>query len=121
MMQRLAVVVIGIIIIASLTQTTYAQGRFRMTTEERVAMLKDSIALDTAQAAKITVILNQSDKKRQEIFEKSDGDRESMRDAMMTLMEKTDTQIKEVLKKGQKEKYEKMISERRARMGQRPN
>ena len=104
-------------IIAGLFQTAAAQGRFRMTTEERVAMLKDSLSLNADQVKKITVILNDADKQRQEIFNSSD-DRDGMREKMMKIMEDTDTKIKKELNKTQTKKYDEMQERRRERMRQ---
>ena len=117
MTKRTMVAGIAVLLICGLFQTAAAQGRFRMTTEERVAMLKDSLSLNADQVKKITVILNDADKQRQEIFNSSD-DRDGMREKMMKIMEDTDAKIKKELNKTQTKKYDEMQERRRERMRQ---
>ncbi|MBI2428025.1 MAG: hypothetical protein HYV29_04395 [Ignavibacteriales bacterium] len=88
----------------------------RMTTEERVANLKKELTLTDEQAAKVTAILKESEKKREAAFDKSGDDREARRAQMTALMEETDTKIAALLTKEQKKKYEELKKERRQRI-----
>jgi len=117
MARRFVVFGLFVVIISGFVNIAAAQGGFRMTTEERVAMLKDSLSLDSAQEVKITAILKEAEKQRQEIFNSSD-DRGAMRDKMMKSMEDTDAKIKKVLNNTQKKKYDGMQERRRQRMRQ---
>jgi periplasmic protein CpxP/Spy len=111
------VLVIGFAILLS----TFAQAQpMRMSTEERVKILKDSLKLSDGQAAKVTIILDQQSEKMAAIFEKYSDNRDSMRTAMQEIMQKTDKQISSILTKDQAKKYDVMQKERRERMGRRP-
>lgn len=110
------VIVIGIVILIS----SFAQAQpMRMTTEERVKMLKDSLKLNDKQAEKITAILNQQSTEVIATFEKYSDNRDSIRTAMQGITQKYDKQITAVLTKAQAKKYEAMQAERRKRMGMR--
>jgi periplasmic protein CpxP/Spy len=111
------VLVIGIAILFS----SLAQAQpMRMSTEERVNMLKDSLKLNDDQAAKITVVLDEQSKEMSAAFEKYSDDRDSMRTAMQEIRTKSDKKIAPVLTKEQAKKYDAMQKARLARMGQRP-
>jgi periplasmic protein CpxP/Spy len=110
------VLVIGFAILLS----TYTQAQpMRMSTEERVKILKDSLKLSDEQAAKVTIILDQQSKEMTSAFEKYSDNRDSMRTAMQEIMQKSDKKINSVLKKDQAKKYDVMQKERRERMGRR--
>ena len=110
------VIVIGIVILIS----SFAQAQpMRITTEERVKMLKDSLKLNDKQAEKITAILNQQSTEMIATFEKYSDNRDSMRVAMQGITQKCNKQIAAVLTKAQAKKYEAMQAERRKRMGMR--
>jgi periplasmic protein CpxP/Spy len=111
------VLVIGFAILLS----ACAQAQpMRMSTEDRVKILKDSLKLSDEQAAKVTIILDQQSKEMTAAFEKYSDDRDSMRTAMQEIMQKSDKKINSILKKDQAKKYEVMQKERRERMGRRP-
>jgi hypothetical protein len=103
-----------------ITQTAAAQPRGRMSVKDRVAELKDCLSLTNNQVKKITVILDSADIQRKELFDQSDGDRDVMREKMISLMQETDVKIENLLTKEQKEKYSVMKKERRQQMGQPP-
>jgi periplasmic protein CpxP/Spy len=102
------------------TTNTMAQGMMRMTPEERVKQLKDSLSLTDKQAEQITNIFKEMGAKRQAVMDSID-DRDARREAMMGLMAKTDEKIEALLTPEQKDKYEAMKKEREARFRQRPN
>jgi periplasmic protein CpxP/Spy len=108
------VLVIGFAILLS----TYTQAQpMRMSTEERVKILKDSLKLSDEQAAKVTIILDQQSKEMTSAFEKYSDNRDSMRTAMQEIMQKYDKKINSILTKDQAKKYDVMQKERRERMG----
>jgi len=111
------VLVIGIAILFS----SFAQAQpMRMSTEDRVKMLKDSLTLNDEQAAKLTVILDQQSEQMSAAFEKYSDNRDSMRTAMQMIMSKSDKKIISFLTEDQAKKYDVMQKERRERMGRRP-
>jgi|WetSurMetagenome_2_1015567.scaffolds.fasta_scaffold516457_1 periplasmic protein CpxP/Spy len=111
------VIIFGVAILLS----SFAQAQpMRMSTEERVKILKDSLKLSDEQAAKITIILDQQSKEMTAVFEKYSDNRDSMRTAMQGIMQKSDKIISSILTKDQVKKYDVMQKERRERMGQRP-
>jgi periplasmic protein CpxP/Spy len=89
----------------------------RMSVEDRVKMLKDSLKLSDDQATKITKILEDQREEMTIAREKSQGDMDAMRSSMQELMKKSDDKIKGVLKANQASKYEEMMKRRRANMG----
>ncbi len=97
---------------------SYSQP-MRMSAEDRVKALKDTLSLSDEQAAKITEIYKESDAERQKIFEESQGDRTQMRDAMMKLMESTNSKIDSLLTPEQQKKFEEYNKARRSRMMER--
>lgn len=101
------------------TTTSMAQG-MRMTPEERVKQLKDSLSLNDKQTEQITAIYKELGAQRQALQD-SIQDRSAMREAMRGLMAKSDEKVKAVLTTEQKEKFEAMIKAREARFRQRMN
>lgn len=97
-----------------------AQGMMRMTPEERVKQLKDSLGLNDKQADQITSIFKDMAGKRQALMD-SVSDRDARREAMMGMMKSTDEKIEALLTPGQKEKYEAIKKAREAMMRQRQN
>ncbi len=102
------------------TANSMAQGMMRMTPEERVKQLKDSLGLDDKQVEQITSIFKDMAGKRQALMD-SVSDRDSRREAMMGMMKSTDEKIEALLKPDQKEKYEAIKKAREAMMRQRQN
>lgn len=100
------------------------QQRMRMSPEDRVKALKDSLALDTTQVAKVLAIYKWQQDEGAKLREANQGDFASMRTAMTDLNTKTDEKIKGVLTDTQKKKYEEMMKNRPMRgpgMGPRGN
>jgi periplasmic protein CpxP/Spy len=102
------------------TSTTMAQGMMRMTPEERVKQLKDSLALNDKQTEQITSIFKEMGAKRQALMD-SVSDRDARREAMMSMMKSTDEKIEALLTPEQKDKYEALKKAREAMMRQRMN
>ena len=101
------------------TTITMAQG-MRMTPEERVKQLKDSLGLDDKQTAQIDSIFKDMGAKRQALMD-SVSDRDARREAMMGMMKSIDDKIEALLTPDQKDKYEAMKKAREAMMRQRQN
>ena len=99
--------------------TSMAQG-MRMSPEERVKQLKDSLSLNDKQTEQVTAIYKELGAQRQALQD-SIQDRSAMRDAMRALMAKGDEKVKAILTTEQKEKFEAMIKAREARFRQRSN
>ncbi len=117
--QRIALVLIVLMGVSSVFSTvTYAQ-RMRMTVEEQVKILTDSLKLSDEQVSKITKILEDQREEMTTAMGENRGDREAMRTVMQDLMKKTDEKMKAELTKEQAKKYESMMKARRDRMGQR--
>ncbi|MEW5798836.1 MAG: hypothetical protein AB1728_07485 [Bacteroidota bacterium] len=89
----------------------------RMTADERAVILKERLTLTDDQTKKVTAILKESEKKRDAIRDEFSGDRETMREKMMSLMNDTDKKIDALLTNEQKKKYEELKKERRQQMG----
>ena len=101
------------------TTNSMAQG-MRMTPEERVKMLKDSLGLNDQQTEQIASIFKDMGAKRQALMD-SVSDRDARREAMMSMMKSTDEKIEALLTPDQKDKYEAMKKAREAMMRQRQN
>jgi len=95
-----------------------SQG-MRMSVEERVKVLKDSLKLTDDQATKITKLLEDQREEMTTLMSEHQGDREAMQSAMQNLMKKTDESIKAILTEKQSKKYDTMMKERRERLGRR--
>jgi protein CpxP len=91
----------------------------RMSVEERVKVLKDSLKLSDDQVTKITKILEDQREEMTTAREEHRGDRDAMRAVIEEMMKKTDDKIKGVLNADQASKYEEMMKQRRANMGRR--
>jgi protein CpxP len=96
-----------------------AQQRMRMSVEDQVKILKDSLKLSDDQAAKITKILEDQREERTNALSQNQGDRDAMRAAMQEVAKKTDEKIKGVLSGDQAATYDRMMKARRAQMQRR--
>jgi Spy/CpxP family protein refolding chaperone len=111
-----AVVLLGALLILT---TSIGMGQ-RMSVEDRVKGLKDSLKLSDTQVEKITKIFEDQREEMTAAFSEHQGDRDAMRSVMEELMKKTDAKVKTVLTAKQAVKYEEMMKARRANMGRRP-
>jgi Spy/CpxP family protein refolding chaperone len=107
---------LGIAMLSS--PATQAQPQ-RMSIEDRVKILNDSLKLSKEQSSKITKILEDQREEMTTAMGQNQGDREAMQSARQEIMKKANDQIKAVLTEEQAAKYDQMIKSRRARMGQR--
>jgi Spy/CpxP family protein refolding chaperone len=110
------VLVIGIAILFSPLAQAQQQ---RVTIEDRVKILKDSLKLSDEQSVKITKILEDQREEMTTAMNENRDNRDAMQTARKEIMKKADEQIKSVLTEDQAKKYDAMVKSRRARMGQR--
>lgn len=111
----------GLLLTLGLQQAAQAQG-MRMSPEQRVQALKDSLSLTAEQTTKITKIFEAQQKEMMEKMGELQGDRDAMRQAFQEMTAKTDKQIEALLSKEQLKKYEAIKKQReqmRSRMQQR--
>jgi len=110
------VLVMGITILFSPLAQAQQQ---RVTIEDRVKILKDSLKLSDEQSVKITKILEDQREEMTTAMNENRDNRDAMQAARKEIMKKADEQIKSVLTDEQAKKYDAMVKSRRARMGQR--
>jgi Spy/CpxP family protein refolding chaperone len=112
---KLPVLSIAVLLLAGSLSLSHAQQGMRATPEQRVARLKDSLALSEAQVAQLLPVYQESDKKREAAFAAAGDDRDARMAAMRSVMDSTDTKIESVLTDSQKAKYEDMKKQRMQR------
>lgn len=104
-------------IIIALTFIVGANAQHRFSIQDRVAQLKDSLALtDTQSVAIDSILTNAMDKGRN--LDLTGSER---REAMMQIMKDANNDIEKILNVDQRVKYERMLSERRSQMQNRYN
>jgi Spy/CpxP family protein refolding chaperone len=119
MRQHLTLLICAFLLVVITSTNVVAQG-MRMSAEDRAKVLKDSLRLSDKQMEQVVAILKEMGSERQALAD-SIRDRDARREAMMSLMAKSDEKIESLLTKEQKEKYEVMKKEREARFRQRTN
>lgn len=82
--------------------------------------LQAKLSLSDDQVEEFKAINIQMREKRRELFEASDGDRESMRESMRGLRDETNQQIKDILTLEQWNKYEEFLKQMRENRRNRP-
>ena len=90
---------------------SFAQGRQRMSTADRVKAMKESLKLSDEQVTKITAIYD-AQTKSMDSLRNAGGDRAAMR----PMMQATNDKVKAVLTPEQAAAFQKEMDERRARM-----
>jgi protein CpxP len=90
---------------------SFAQGRQRMSTADRVKAMKETLKLSDDQVTKITAIYD-AQTKSMDSLRNAGGDRAAMR----PMMQATNDKVKAVLTPEQATAYQKEMDERRARM-----
>ena len=94
---KLPLLSIAVLLLAGSLSLSHAQQGMRATPEQRVARLKDSLALS------------------EEAFAAAGDDRDARMAAMRSVMDSTDTKIESILTDSQKAKYEDMKKQRMQR------
>jgi Spy/CpxP family protein refolding chaperone len=117
--KRMALGILLIMGIALICSTAAQAQPMRMTVEERVKVLKDTLNLNDDQVSKITKFLEDQREAMTTAMSDNQGDRDAMMQARTEIMKKTDEQIKSVLSEDQAKLYDEIQKERRARMMQR--
>ncbi|MGA2623539.1 MAG: hypothetical protein ABSF91_06755 [Bacteroidota bacterium] len=109
---RLAMLVVAICSLTLLMPGAGRAQRARMSLDDRVKAITDSLSLTKVQSDSVRIIYMAADSERSKIFEKNQGDRSAMRAAMGDIMKRVDAKIEALLTDEQKAKYEKMKQER---------
>ena len=109
MKKLILMVVVSLAFIAGIN----AQGRMSM--EDRAKMLKHTLALSDSQSVAVDSIYAEAGEKMKNLDASEDR-----RAAVRTIMDDVNTKIESILTPEQKDKYEKMMAERRSRMQSQP-
>ena len=118
------VIILSILFLFGFTAQSFSQGMGGMNPQERIKQqlqtYKERLKLTDAQFKKIDTVLNSQMSVIQKLRDNSGSDRESMREAMMGLREKTNKKIEALLNDTQKAEFKKIQEEaaqRRQGMG----
>jgi Spy/CpxP family protein refolding chaperone len=84
-----------------------------MSVEERMKELDKQLDLSDKQYSQVEKIMENQSKKFRNLWQESNGNRESMREEGRKLRKETDDKIMKVLNDEQKKKYKKLMEERR--------
>jgi periplasmic protein CpxP/Spy len=112
----------GLVLIMGITMLFSALAQAqpqRMSVEDRVKILKDSLKLSDDQSAKITEILEDQREEMTTAMKDIHDNRDSMQTIRQEIMKKTNEQIKSVLTESQAKKYDALLKNRRQNMGRR--
>lgn len=102
--------------------TTGRRGmRGRMSIETQMTRLDERLKLTDEQKPKVKAVLEDQNKKMQELFGDSSVSREDRRTKMQSIREDSDKKLKEILTSDQYTKYQDYEKERRNRRGGRRN
>ena len=118
------VIILSILFLFGFSAQSFSQGMGGMNPQERIKQqlqtYKERLKLTDAQFKKIDTILNNQMNEIQKLRDSNSGDRDSMREAMMSLREKTNKKIEALLNDTQKAEFKKIQEEaaqRRQGMG----
>ena len=87
-----------------------------MSPDERLTSMTKNFGLTADQQSKIKPILENEQKKMQDLRNDANGDRQAMRGKMMQIHQDTGDQIRAILDDKQKDKFDQQERERRERM-----
>jgi len=117
----IAAVVVAVLAVcsrpASAQDAEKGKGKRGQSVEQQMARLTEALSLTEEQKPKVKAVLEESSKKRQEIFADSSLSREDRMEKMRPIQQEQDKKLKEILKPDQYEKYEKIRAEMRNRQG----
>lgn len=103
--------------VAGITSLSKAQGGYqRRSPEEQAKQLQTQLKLSDDQTTKITSIMQMQSTKMDSIRTAANGDRDAMRQGMMSVRQMMTPKIKAVLTADQSAAYDKMMAERMSRM-----
>ena len=118
------VIILSLIFLFGFTAQSFSQGMGGMNPQERMKQqlqtYKERLKLTDAQFNKIDTILKDQMSEIQKLRDSSSGDRDAMREAMMSLREKINKKIEAFLDDTQKAEFKKIQEEaaqRRQGMG----
>jgi len=89
-------------------------GRRGPSVEQRMERMTEELKLTDEQKPKVKAVLEDSQKKQQELFSDSSVSREDRREKMRGIRDNEDKKLKEILTADQNSKLEKMREEMRA-------
>jgi protein CpxP len=98
------------------TVSIFGQMGFPPNEKDRVKELKEKLLLTADQTKKVEAIFDNNRKKMDALFENGDRDGADPREMMDAMMNATDKEIEKVLTKKQKEKYSKIVQDRKKEM-----
>jgi len=110
---------LGVILLA--VSLGLAQGRMRMTPEQRTDTLAVKLSLTDSQKVSVLAVYKTADTVRQKSFQEHQGDRDAMRTAMESSRTQTDAKLKAILTEDQYKKYQTLMEQMRSGGGQRGN
>ena len=96
-------------------QEKKAEGRGRMTPEERMKQLSEALKLTDEQKTKLEPILKEEGEKLRAIFADTAGSREEKGKKMQEARKEIAPKVKAVLTPEQAEKYDKFVAEQAAK------
>ncbi|WP_419803081.1 hypothetical protein [Mucilaginibacter sp.] len=109
-------IILMLCFVAGITTLSKAQGGQRRTPEEQAKQLQTQLKLSDDQTSKITSIMQMQSTKMDSIRTAANGDRDVMRQGMMSVRQMMMPKIKAVLTADQSAAYDKMMAERMSRM-----
>ncbi|HET7623655.1 MAG TPA: hypothetical protein VFM25_00200 [Verrucomicrobiae bacterium] len=105
----------------STNNTTGRRGMRGMSVETQMTRLDEQLKLTDEQKPKVKAVLEDQNKKMQELFGDSSVSREDRRTKMQSIREDSNKKLKEILTSDQYKKYQDYEKERRNRRGGRRN
>jgi periplasmic protein CpxP/Spy len=101
----------------SAKKDTNKGGKGRMSVEQRLEKMSTDLNLTDAQKPKVKAVLEDQQKKMQELRADTSLDQQARREKMTSIMEDTNKKIKEILTPEQQEKWTKMQDEMKQKRG----
>ena len=92
-------------------------GKRGFTVEQQMATMQEKLALTDAQKPKVKAVLEESQKKMQEMRGDSSVPQDQRREKMQALMKEQDKKLKDILTPAQFEKWQKEREQRRQKGG----
>ena len=111
---------LAVLLLFGFSTVYFAQGRGRMTPEERTKQLTEQLKLEKDQVKKVEAIMKKSQEEMTKIFESGGGFGDpATREKMMKLRQESNDEIMKLLNDEQKTEFKKIIEEQRKRMQER--
>ena len=118
----IAAVVVGLVACGQLASAQEAKegkgkGKRGFSAADRLERMTEELKLTDEQKPKVKAVLEDSDKKRQEIFADSSVPQDQRREKFRAIMDDESKKLKEILKPDQYEKWEKLRESMRGGRG----